>query len=135
MIQRMKFLAVAAIAAVLVACGGGGDDTPSFAGRYFESLTITASTCGTVGTKFEAADTVNQDGRSISINSEGLIMTGSIDGDNGGFSASGSGVVNGNSAQGTMKYRTVTEGSKYDVEFVLSASGCTITGKGTATKI
>ncbi len=134
MIQRMKFLAVAAMAAVLVACGGG-DDTPSFAGRYFESLTITASTCGSVGTKFEAADTVNQDGRSISINSEGLIMTGSIDGDNGGFSASGSGVVSGNSAQGTMKYRTVTEGSKYDVEFVLTTLGCTITGKGTATKI
>ena len=137
MIQRIKFLAVAAIAAVLVACGGGGDDNPSFSGRYLETMTFKSDTCNSpnVGKTLEAADSVNQDGRTISINSDGVLMTGTIDSDNRGFTVSGSGVVKGNPAQGTIKYRTIIEGSKYDFEFTLTVNGCTGVFTGTATKI
>ena len=136
MLKRIKLLAVAAIAAVLVACGGGGGEgVPNFGGRYFESLTITSNTCGSIGTSFEAADTVVQNDRVININSDGLMLAGTVDSDNGGFTATGSGVFSGTPVQGTIKYRTVTAGSKYDVELSLIASGCTLTAKGTATLI
>ncbi|HMS27471.1 MAG TPA: hypothetical protein PKC80_08875 [Burkholderiaceae bacterium] len=141
MILRIKFLAVVAMAAVLVACGGGGDETPNFAGTYqISTVNLSGNTCGGSPTSSIAAGTDNvvQDGRQVSA-SNGTIH-GTVDGDNGGFTFTETEIINGVTVVTTLTFRTSGSGeSTFDVQ--LKATGtagnatCNITYSGTATKI
>ena len=138
MIQRMKFLAVAAIAAVLVACGGGGDDTPNFAGYYAITANLTSNTCGSSSaTTISGADTVNQNGREITIQSGELALSGTVDADNAGFTVNGSMVVNGVTGQVKVTFRSTATGGTYTFQETVGvpAYACTGVYTGTATKV
>ncbi|HRH05295.1 MAG TPA: hypothetical protein PK702_05670 [Burkholderiaceae bacterium] len=136
MIQRIKFLAIAAIAAVLVACGGGGDDsTPNFAGTYAITVSVTSNTCGGNLSGITGADVVTQDGRNISIVSGAYTFTGSVDADNNGFSVSTSTVSNGVTVNSTVTFRNTATGGTYTVVQKVGSSVCEVVYTGTATKI
>ena len=137
MIQRIKFLAVVAIAAVLVACGGGGDDTPpSFEGRYHEVFSLTSNTCANAAATIDGYDLVTQSGRSVNIVSGTLTLAGTVDADNGGFTVSGSTVNSyGITVLATLKYRTTATGGTYTMEIKYDTSTCTAVYVGTATKV
>ena len=138
MIQRIKFLAVAAIAALLVACGGGGDDaTPQYAGSYQANLTMSANTCNSSGLPNTASVTqqVTQSDRNITVYSGTATLTGTIDGDNGGFSVSDKPVINGIEVTRTITFRSNGSTSQYTENMSTSAGPCLITYTGTVTKI
>jgi hypothetical protein len=134
---RVGFLTF--IAAILVACGGGGgDDTPNFAGNYlFSTLNLNSNNCNAAasGTIAGGTDAVTQNGRAVSINSAGIVLNGAVDGDNGGFSVSITQVSSGVPVLSTFAFRTITTGSKYEVKFSTTAGTCSIVYVGTATKI
>lgn len=139
MIQRMKFLAVAAIAAVLVACGGGGDSsdgTPQFAGNYDISVGLISNNCNAaVPGTIAGGQTITQSGRTITIADTDLTMVGTVDSDNGGFSVTNSQVSSGVTVLTVFNFRTVTDGSKYAVQVTITAAPCSAVYTGTATKI
>ena len=139
MIQRIKFLAVAAIAAVLVACGGGGDDTtPNFAGNYsFSTFTKTTDTCGgtSAATIEGGTDVIVQNGREITAGES----KGTVDGDNGGYTLSETQVINGVTVVASIAVRSTSPGATtFNVQ--LSSVGtlgnvtCSNKYKGTSTK-
>jgi hypothetical protein len=140
MLQKMRVLLLVCITAVLAACGGGGDDTPNFAGTYkISTLNLTSNTCGgsPAGSIAGGTDVAVQNGRNISMSSGAA--TGTLDGDNGGFTLSSSQVTNGVTVTTSLKFRVTASGaSTFAVQ--LSAVGtsgnatCTITYSGTATK-
>ena len=138
MIQRIKFLAVAAIAAVLVACGGGGDDsTPQFASNYLLNANVTTNTCNASGLPaLNGADSVQQDGRAMSISIDNFgTLNGTIDSDNAGFSMSGTLNVNGVSVPTSITFRSTSTVNTYAMTFTMNVNGCVVGYSGTATRI
>jgi hypothetical protein len=143
MLQKVRVLLLVGITAVLAACGGGdggGDATPNFAGTYqMSTLNLTSNTCGGSPDASIAGgfDTVVQNGRNVS--ASGGTVTGTVDGDNGGFTITKTDVINGVSVVTSLKFRvTATGASTFSVQ--LSATGsagsasCAITYTGTAVK-
>ena len=136
MIKRLKFLAVEAIAAVLVACGGGDDDTPNFTGAYqVNTLKLTSNTCANPppATIEAGNDFVVQDGRNVTA-SDGQVH-GVLDEDNGGFTFTETSVTNGVTVVTTFKFRVTATGATTFTVVLTSTGSCSLTYTGTATKV
>jgi hypothetical protein len=143
MLQKMRVLLLVCITAVLAACGGGDggtDVTPNFAGTYqLSTLNLTSNTCGgsPAGSIAGGVDVAVQNGRNISMSNGAA--TGTLDGDNGGFTLSSTQVTNGVTITTSVKFRVTASGaSTFAVQLGgVGTSGnvtCTLTYAGTATK-
>lgn len=144
MLKNLRTLLLVGATVVLAACGGGGDDgdsTPNFAGNYQISvLTLSSNSCGGSPTPSSAGgfDTVVQNGRNVTA-SNGAI-SGTIDGDNGGFTFTKTEVRNGVTVVTTFKFRATSAGaSTFNVTLTstgtLGSTSCAIGYTGTATKL
>jgi hypothetical protein len=142
MLQKMRVLLLVCITAVLAACGpGDGDSTPNFAGNYqINTLNLTANTCGGSpdASLQGGSDTILQDGRNIS--ASGGTVNGTVDADNGGFTATQTDVIDGVTVVSTIKFRVTAAGaSTFSVQLNTAASSgsvsCALTYTGTATKV
>ena len=141
MLQKMRVLLLVCITATLAACGGGGgDETPNFAGTYqIGMLNLTSNTCGgtPAGSIAGGIDVAVQNGRNISMSNGAA--TGTVDGDNGGFTLSSSQVTNGVTITTNAKFRVNASGaSTFAVQIgAVGTAGnatCSIIYSGTATK-
>lgn len=143
MLSTIRVIVLALLTSILAACGGGGgsgesDAVPSFAGNYLLStMQLTSNNCNAAvpATIAGGNDSVTQNGRSVSINSDGILLTGSVDADNGGFAVSITQTTSGVSVLSTFAFRTITAGSKYNFTFTTTAGTCSAIYTGTATKI
>lgn len=109
---------------------------PSFAGTYATSLQKTSDNCN-AGTPNSSNPTqfVTQADRGISLVSGSVTLTGAVDGDNGGFSASYTMVSNGIPVTTSTTYRTVTPSSTYSVQLSFVAGPCSVVYSGSATRV
>jgi hypothetical protein len=141
MLQKMRVLLMVCLVAVLAACGDGdGDSTPNFAGTYqISTLNLTSNTCGgsPAGSIAGGTDVAVQNGRSISMSNGAA--TGTLDGDNGGFTLSSTQVTNGVTVTTSIKFRVTASGARtfaVQLNSVGTAGNatCAILYSGTATK-
>lgn len=136
MIQHIKYLAVAAITAVLVACGGGGDDVPFFGGNHSIKLNLISNNCNAaVPGSIVGTLSVNQNDRDIAFNIDNQPFTGKVDEDNGGYTTTNKQVINGVTVESKIAARTETAGSSYSIRYSVTANPCSAIYTGTATKI
>jgi hypothetical protein len=96
----VSVLAMPAIAATLVACGGGSSEPegpiPLYAGTYFVVLNKTVDNCNSgVPNRLEILQTVSQSGRNLTMTSNDVVLQGQVDPDNLGISVSAQAVDNG----------------------------------------
>ena len=131
MLQKMRVLLLVCITAVLAACGGGGgDETPNFAGTYQVSTAIvTLNTCGSsVANLAGGLVGVSQNGRNVTWVEAGGSYPGTVDADNGGFTVT-------TSQSGALITVAMRSGGGNTFSTKLTATGgCTIVWTGTAVK-
>lgn len=135
MMQRIRILSLVAITATLAACGGGDSGvTPSFAGAYNVNAPMIGNNCSITGLPGSIAttQTVAQADRNITLVSGTTTFTGTVDGDNGGFSTANKQIINAIEFNSTMNYRTSATAGTYGVQYALTGGGCTVTYSGTA---
>ena len=131
MLQKLRVLLLVCFTAVLVACGGGGgDDTPNFAGTYqLSNAVVSSNTCGTSAANIDGGQIgVTQSGRNVTLVDAGGSYPGSVDADNGGFTVS----TNLSGVQITIALRS-GGGNAYATKYT-GTSGCTVIWTGTAVK-
>jgi hypothetical protein len=130
MLQKTRALLLVCITAILVACGGGGDDTPNFAGTYqLSAAVVSSNTCGGSAANLAGGQVgVTQNGRNLTWVEAGGSYPGTVDADNGGFTVttSQSGVLI------TIAMRS-GGGNSYSAK-ITATGGCTIVWTGTAVK-
>lgn len=143
-LNRMIGIAGAALSVALAGCGGGSSDSaeeagpaPSFAGSYDVTLTKTGDSCGLgLASNIALVQSVSQDGRSISLITNQVTLTGRVDADNAGFSTSLQQTQEGIPVTTTMVYRSTATPGVYGAGFSVVArdSGltCTISYNGSA---
>lgn len=108
--RTWRLLALPAIAATLVACGGGSDEPegpiPLYAGTYFVVLNKTVDDCGTSAPRrLEVLQTVSQSGRSVTLATGSAVLQGQVDPDDLGISTSSQVVDDGFLVTTTVVYR------------------------------
>jgi hypothetical protein len=136
MLQKMRALLLVCITAVLAACsGGGGDDTPNFAGTYLFNGNMTSNNCNIAVTNvYNGTDVLTQNGRAIAMNSGGIIFNGSIDNDNGGITITNTQTSNGVPVVSTLDMR-IKAGNEHSFKVTVAAGSCSVVYGGTATKL
>jgi hypothetical protein len=108
---------------------------PSFAGAYFITSNLTTNSCNlAISSTATGSDSVAQNGRDVSYTSGSFAMPGTVDADNGGFTASGTQVSSGVSILTTVNFRAASGGT-YSANLTFYTNNCTIVYTGTATKI
>ncbi len=108
---------------------------PSFAGTYFITSNLTTNSCNlAMPSTATGSDSVAQNGRDVTYTSGSFGMPGTVDADNGGFTASGTQVSSGVSILTTVNFRAASGGS-YTANLTFYTNNCTIVYTGTATKI
>jgi hypothetical protein len=131
MLQKMRVLFLVCFAAVLVACGGGGgDDTPNFAGVYqLSTAVVSSNTCGTTVANIASTKVgVTQSGRNVTWVESSGSYAGTVDADNGGFTV----ITSQSGALITAAMRS-SGGNAYSIKLT-ATGGCTIVWSGTAVK-
>ncbi len=128
---------VIGMCAVLAACSAS-DLALAFAGKYlFSDLQLTTNSChaNAALTLANGTDIVNQEGRSVSIISDGTVISGSVDSDNGGFSISMSQIIDGITVKVTFAFRIRGSDNNYDLKITTTTGECVIEYSGTASKV
>lgn len=108
--RSASVLALSALTATLVACGGGSSEPdgpiPLYAGTYFVVMNKTVDNCNTgVANRVEILQTVSQSGRSVTLVSNQVVLQGQVDPDNLGISTSAQSVDRGVRLTTGMVYR------------------------------
>ena len=130
MLQKMRVVLLVCFTAVLAACGGGGDDTPNFAGIYqLSTAVVSSNTCGTSVANIASTQVgVTQNGRNVTWVEASGSYAGTVDADNGGFTV----ITSQSGALITAAMRS-GGGNAYSVKLT-ATGGCTIVWTGTAVK-
>jgi hypothetical protein len=139
MLQKMRVLLSVSAIAALAACGGGGDgdsSPPSFAGVYGVSMKIIGNPCNLSGlpTSLNTTQAVTQSDRNITLISGATVFSGTVDGDNGGFSTSNTQVSSGVQVVSNTNYRASSPAGTFGMQYSLVAGGCTVTYSGSAVR-
>ncbi|MFN3496205.1 MAG: hypothetical protein ACK40L_17030 [Hydrogenophaga sp.] len=138
--RMLTWLAVPALAATLVACGGSDGDEgpiPLYAGTYFVVLNKTVDNCGTgVANRLEVLQTVSQSGRSVTLTTGDAVLQGQVDPDDLGISTASQVVDNGVLVTTTMVYRASNQPGLFGAGFSVVADAgnvrCTAAYSGQA---
>jgi hypothetical protein len=143
MLQKMRVLLLVCVTAVLAACGDSGSPvdpakaTPVFAGNYFISgASLTFNSCSVVfpAQISDGTETVTQNGRIVTINSDGTIFSGVVDTDNGGFTLTNTYVSQNSVVEATLAFREDAASKKYAFNYTIAYDSCTVIYTGTATR-
>ena len=137
MLQKTRLLFLVCSTAILAACGGNSEDTNNLAGNYnYSQFKLTANTCNSdvAQTIDRGVESVTQDGEKISLNSFGTEFSGTVDGDNMGFTVSYTEMKNDTSVMSKYEFRRIVIGKDYEVKFTTTTGACAVQYSGTAVR-
>jgi hypothetical protein len=135
--KTTRMLASICLAAVLAACSAS-DILLAVAGKYlFSEMTLTTNNCkaDAAVTLAGGTDVVNQDGHSVSLNTDGKLILGSVDPDNRGFTITYTQVVDSINVKVAFSFRVMTSNNLFALTITTTAGDCVLVYSGTASKI